>query len=325
MKCRICENESHNTLHVTRDIRLGVKGQYEYIECSDCGCVQISNYPPDIERLYPPEYYAPQPLKIRPLNPLRNYLRTKWINYGMTGKGWMGRMLSRIKPIPQLYRMFGKYGIEKNSAILDIGCGSGTFLLWLARAGFKNITGIDPYIAGDARFQHGVDLFKRNVEDIDQQYDLITLNHSLEHMKDPVNVSNKLLRLLEDDRLLLISLPVIGFGWSYYGVNWVQLDPPRHFYVHTPKSFQILSNKAGLNIVDVSYNSSYWQFVGSELNRRNISERDLNGKNTKLSHLFTKLEISSFREKALALNKSGNGDQALFFLKKAKTGTILDG
>ena len=137
-------------------------------------------------------------------------------------------------------------------------------------------------------------------------------------------ILKKIFGLLKDDGLLLISLPVIGFAWSYYRVHWVQLDPPRHFYVHTPKSFQILSNKAGLNIVNVNYNSNSWQFVGSELNRRNICEKDLNGGKIKLSLLFTELEISSFRKKALSLNKNGNGDQALFFLQKAKTDTILD-
>lgn len=316
MKCRICKNESHNILHLTTDIRLCVGGQYEYIECSNCGCVQISNYPSDIEGLYPPEYYAHQPLQLRPLNPLRNYLRTKWIDYGMTGKGWMGRMLSCIKPIPRLYRMFGKYGIEKTSTILDVGCGNGTFLFWLSRAGFQHLVGIDPYISGNFRYDCGPKLFKKGIEDIDQQYDLVTLNHSFEHMKDPLVVLKNLSELLKDSGLLIISIPVVGYAWRMYGVCWVGLDPPRHFYLHTPRSLRILSNKGGFNIVDLTYNSHAWQFVGSELNKRNIPEGDLNEGKIKLSQLFTKQELASFKKEAEELNKDLDGDQAFFFLKK---------
>jgi 2-polyprenyl-3-methyl-5-hydroxy-6-metoxy-1,4-benzoquinol methylase len=318
MKCRICENESHNILHLARDMRRGIGGEHEYIECSNCGCIQIRNYPPDIEVLYPPEYYAHQALQIPPVNPLRNYLRTKWIDYGLNGKNWMGRMLNLMKPVPQLYRMFGKYGIEKSSAILDIGCGNGTFLFWLSRAGFKNLVGIDPYVTGDVCFDCGPKLFKKGVEDIDQQYDLITLNHSFEHMKAPASVLKKLFELLKDVGLLVISIPVVGYAWRIYGVCWVGLEPPWHFYLHTSKSFQILCSKAGFYIVDVAYNSHAWQFVGSELNRRNISEKNLNEGKIKLSHLFTKQELVSFKKKAVELNKSRNGDQAFFFLKKIK-------
>lgn len=324
MKCRICENESHNIPHVARDRRLGLGGEFEYIECSNCGCVQICNYPPDIEVLYPAQYYAHQPLQIPPLNPLRNYLRTKWIDYGLNGKDWIGRMLNLVKPVPQLYRMFGKYGIEKNSAILDIGCGNGTFLLWLSRAGFKNLVGIDPYISRNVRLDCGPKLLKIGVEDIGQQYDLITLNHSFEHMKDPLSVLKNLFIVLKELGLLIISMPVVGYAWRMYGVCWVGLDPPRHFYSHTPKSFQILCSKAGFNIVDVSYNSHAWQFVGSELNRRNIPEKALSEGKIKLSQLFTKQDFGSFERKAAELNKNQNGDQAFFFLRKIRMSPVKE-
>jgi 2-polyprenyl-3-methyl-5-hydroxy-6-metoxy-1,4-benzoquinol methylase len=177
---------------------------------------------------------------------------------------------------------------------------------------------MDPYVSGDVCFDCGPKLFKKGVEEIDEQYDLITLNHSFEHMKAPSSVLKKLSESLKDLGLLVISIPVVGYAWRMYGVCWVGLDSPRHFYLHTPKSFQILCKKGGFNIVDVTYNSHAWQFVGSELNRRNISEKDLSEGKIKLSQLFTKQELASFKKKAVELNKSRNVEEALFFLKKIK-------
>ena len=31
--------------------------------------------------------------------------------------------------------------------------------------------------------------------------------------------------------------------WEKYGVNWSQIDAPRHFFLHTIKSFKILCSK----------------------------------------------------------------------------------
>jgi SAM-dependent methyltransferase len=316
VRCRICGNESDNVLHVARDLRHGVGGEYEYVECFKCGCVQIRDYPPEFQVLYPPEYYAHQPFEIPPVRRFRNYFRTKWIDYGLTGRSWVGWVLSCVKPVPPLYTMLGRCGVHKSSAMLDVGCGNGTFLFWLSRAGFTNLTGVDPHIAGDVRFSTVLNLFKRSVEDISGRYDVITLNHSFEHMKDPGHVMRKLFELLEDEGLLVVSVPVVGYAWRMYGVCWVGLDPPRHFYLHTPTSLQILCSKAGFRIVDVTYNSDGWQFAGSELNRRSIPERDLVEGKVKLSQVFTKKEIASFRSKADQLNKIQQGDQAIFFLRK---------
>jgi SAM-dependent methyltransferase len=320
VRCRICENESDNVLHVARDLRHGVGGEYEYVECIKCGCVQIREYPPEFQGLYPPEYYAHQPFEIPPVRRFRNYFRTKWIGYGLTGKGLVGQILSRVRTVPPLYTMFGKYAIHKNSAVLDVGCGNGTFLFWLWKAGFANLAGIDPHIAGDVRFSAGLNLFRRSLEDISGRYNVITLNHSFEHMKNPGHVMRKLFGLLEDEGLLVVSVPVVGYAWRMYGVCWVGFDAPRHFYLHTSKSLQILCSNAGFRIVDVTYNSDGWQFAGSELNARSIPERDLVEGKVKLSQVFTKKEIASFRRQAEQLNKSQQGDQAIFFLTKNATG-----
>lgn len=319
MRCRICENESNNVLHVARDVHLGVGGGYEYVECSNCGCVQIREYPTDPQVLYPPEYYAHQPFDIPPVRPLRNYFRTKWIDYGLTGRGWVGRVLSRLKPVPPLYTMFGRCGIQKDSAVLDVGCGNGTFLFWLWKAGFTNLTGIDPYISDDVRVVPGLSLFRRSIEEAKGKYDVITLNHSFEHMRDPGLVLKMLFKLLEGEGLLVVGVPVVGHAWRTYGVCWVGLEPPRHFYLHTPRSLQTLCSNTGFRIADVTYNSDGWQFAGSELNRRSIPERDLVEGKVKLSQVFTKKEIASFRRKAEQLNKSQQGDQAVFFLRKSTT------
>jgi len=50
-------------------------------------------------------------------------------------------------------------------------------------------------------------------------------------MPNPRNVFEKISGLLSDEGTLLIRIPVMDcFAWKEYGVNWFQLDAPRHFF-----------------------------------------------------------------------------------------------
>ena len=128
----------------------------------------------------------------------------------------------------------------------------------------------------------------------------------------------KFYELLKPDRYVLIRIPVAAsYAWRHYGVNWVALDAPRHLFLHTVRSIRLLSKQAGFKVVDIEFDSTEFQFLGSEFYLRNIplKDRSLYLKNPQNS-IFSEKQIQEFKDKAIKLNEENDGDQACFYLYK---------
>jgi predicted SAM-dependent methyltransferase len=188
----------------------------------------------------------------------------------------------------------------------------------MQRNGFINLTGIDPYIKHDISYRNGVKIFKKHIFELNGQYDLVMSHHSFEHMPQPLDVLNKFYELLRPNRYALIRMPMASsFAWRHYGANWVGLDAPRHLFLHTLKSMQLLSKKAGFKVVDIEFDSTGRQFFASELFVRNIPLKDSsNYLNNAQRALFSHEQMEAFEAKAIELNAKGDGDQACFYLHK---------
>ena len=52
--------------------------------------------------------------------------------------------------------------------------------------------------------------------------------------------------------------------WEEYGASWVQLDPPRHFYLHSRSSIAQLFKGAGLKVTSIIDDSTAFGLLGSE-------------------------------------------------------------
>jgi predicted SAM-dependent methyltransferase len=189
----------------------------------------------------------------------------------------------------------------------------------MSAVGFKNLTGIDPFIEKDINYQSGVRIIKTDVygllqsviehKSINKSYELIMLHHSFEHMDNPRETLNQLYQLLTPEGQLLIRIPVSdSFAWRKYGNNWVQLDAPRHFFLHTTKSIALLADDCGFILKNVVYDSSRRQFTGSEKYCREITFfADCD---------FPSSYIRMCKKQAAYLNKMRDGDQACFVLVK---------
>jgi len=195
----------------------------------------------------------------------------------------------------------------------------------MRRHGFNRLVGADPFIEADVAYEGGPTLLKRNVSEIEGGYDLIMMHHSFEHLPDPFRALLHLVSLLNAGGCLLIRTPLAGgFAWRTYGTNWVELDPPRHLFVHTLRSLQIIGERAGLVVRDVRYDSSELQFIGSEQYRRDIplwsSESYFS---TGSSTEFSSRDIEAMKLKARELNAAGDGDRGCVYL--ARPGTSWQG
>ena len=294
----------------------GFRDEFCYLECEACGCLQIANPPDDLSKYYPANYYAFQDNKKDSY--VRRYLKRKRGRYALTGRGLIGRLLVQKFGVPVEAVWAKRVGLDYQDAVLDVGCGSGLNLLQMSILGFRNLHGVDPYIERDYRYDNGVVISKRFLSDVTGSYDFIMFHHSFEHMDDPATVLRNVHRILRRDRFALIRIPVAQtHAWNTYGVNWVQLDAPRHTVLYSEQGIKVLADRFGFALEDVVYDSTGFQFWGSEQYVRDIplfDERSvaINPRNS----IFSDAELHQFQTQAVALNGAGDGDQACFYLRK---------
>jgi SAM-dependent methyltransferase len=310
--CHICGNGEGNRTHSAREMMFGSRDEFHYLECGTCGCLQLLDVPADLGKYYPAGYYSFGPPVLGRGGRLRRSLRRRHYRWYTQGRGLIGWLIASWRETPYFYDWLRRTGVRPESAILDVGCGGGEFLLRLAAEGFSDLTGIDPYLQDDRQLGFGLRLHRRCLSDCEGAYDLIVLNHSFEHMADPLGVLQSLHRLLRPGRFALIRTPVASSrAWQMYGTDWAQLDAPRHLFVHTVDSLHRLAGQAGLQLDDVFYDSNEFQFVASEKCRRGLALTDPAG-----DALFPPAERERFRRTAEQLNRSGEGDQAGFYLRR---------
>ena len=295
-----------------------LKDRFEYFECANCGCLQIKKIPSNLSKYYPQNYYSFKQKHKLNGRYLKSFLKNRVAKNSLYNRNIIGMILSQKYEPPNFCNWFKKVKINIESEILDVGSGTGKRLLEIRRAGFINLTGIDPYLRQDISYKNGVKIFKKNIQQLHHQFDFIMLNHSFEHMSKPLSVLRQLHRILKSDRFILIRTPVASsFSWRHYGTNWVQLDAPRHLFLHTPKSINILASQAGLQLADIVFDSTELQFWGSEQYIKDIAILDNNSyvKNPRKS-IFTKKQIRQFKTQATELNNNNDGDSACFYLYK---------
>lgn len=281
----------------------GFREKFVYIECNNCGCLQIASYPKDIERFYPQGYYsynAPLPTA-RTSPPARFILLLKYL----ARMAYHGVSKSYRPPWPV------RLGLLPHRRVLDIGSGNGARLLEWYNLGMFRLLGVDPFIDHDKFVAPGVKLIKGSFYALKEKFDVVMMNETLEHLPDQIRVFQKVCELLPARGMFFIRIPVKSWAWEEYGVDWVQLDAPRHYYIHTKKSIALLATMTGFTIENIIYDSWSFQFIGSELYRRNISLAEAKDKS-----FFSEDEIDQFRRRARQLNEAQKGDQAAFILRK---------
>ena len=138
--------------------------------------------------------------------------------------------------------------------LLDVGCGTGEFLLTCKNNGW-NISGVEPNnnakTLAKQKLENGssVEIFDDLNLIENEQFDIITLWHVLEHVPNLEIYISKLKSLLKPDGVLIIAVPNFkSFDASYYKNFWAAYDVPRHLWHFSQTSIQKLFIKANLNV-----------------------------------------------------------------------------
>ena len=243
MQCRICENEKGNRLFKFKEMHIGLREEFTYFQCVNCRCIQIEEIPENMSKYYPSDYYSFN-LSPKSENVVKRVARRQRDYYALFNRGFIGGFIYRRFPsgAQQSRSLYRVSSLTKDSRILDVGCGNGYFLRVLRDFGFKHLVGIDPYLRKGADYGDQVKILKKSIHQISGKYDLIMFDHSFEHIPDPYDTLLAVGRLLSADGTCLIRTPIVdSWAWEHYKENWVQIDAPRHFFLHSYASMQILA------------------------------------------------------------------------------------
>jgi SAM-dependent methyltransferase len=292
IRCPVCRDAEAFRTHYAREMLLGTRDEFTYAECGGCRSLWLTDPPADIARYYPLSGYVPFTATVESESALKHLAKTAMTE--LVARGVIGRRGHWTYPL-YLTRA------RRRDHILDVGSGSGLFLMMLHQRGYANLTGVDPFAQPGPFTQQGT------IEDVEGKFDLIFFNDSLEHVPSPLDALTSASKLLAEDGRVVVKVPLAdSHAWRVYGTNWFQLDPPRHLTVPTRDGVRIVAERAGLRVVRAVDDSSALQFWASELYRQGIPFTE--------NHGFADERIQAWEKEAKSLNRRNEGDHATFVL-----------
>jgi 2-polyprenyl-3-methyl-5-hydroxy-6-metoxy-1,4-benzoquinol methylase len=143
--------------------------------------------------------------------------------------------------------------LHPKGTLLDVGCGTGSFLKACADAGWQT-KGVE---ADPAARQKAIQFSGAEVQaDLLQAYkgkkfDVITLWHVLEHLHQLEESILKIKTLMAKEAILVVAVPNSNsFDAQYYRQHWAAYDVPRHLYHFSQDTLSRLLAKHGLKVAD---------------------------------------------------------------------------
>lgn len=312
--CGICGHDA-GRLIPAREMMLGLGDTFTYRECVGCGCLELADPPADLGRYYPDRYYsfADRDDGLPSWSLTMGDLLAAAVVARAAGRALSRRELAERAVADYLT----PFGVDTGWRILDVGCGGGGLLADLAGLGFGRLLGLDPYLDRDREVAPGVRVVRGGLDDVEPGWDLVMLNHSFEHLAEPGRALRRVEEVLAPAGVVLIRTPLVPCeAWERFGPCWMQLDAPRHLFVHSLPSLRRLAGQAGLEVRRVVYDSGFLSPLLSEQYRRGVPMLDPRSFVVDPAAGPPPAAIGALIHRARLLNAQGRGDQAAVVLAR---------
>lgn len=143
----------------------------------------------------------------------------------------------------------------KNVSVLDFGCGDGRFLTSLHGQGVRDLTGFEPHRRSDGVYR---DAGYKLATDINAlindttRFDIIRMNHVIEHLSDLDDTMVTLGRLLKPGGRILVQTPNPDtLTWRAFKRFWGPLHFPYHTVIFTPRGMKLSAPRWGLKVSSI--------------------------------------------------------------------------
>lgn len=301
--CPFCCSASVAERFEARELIVGTRESYAYCRCAPCGAVYIADATLDLKSLYPEEYLAfgdPSRRSARALNDRIVALidATRWTKILRTNR----------------------INLTKETRFADVGCGDPWLLRAMVKLGYKNLTGIDPYVPARVDTS-GITMLRRTLDDMAvaqehaAEFDVVMFHHSLEHVPDPAASLRAASKVLAPNGVIFVRLPVVNEAWERYREAWWGICAPQHLSIPSERSMHALAERTGFTISGIVYDSTRMQFIVSEAHARNRSRAEA-FPSSPLRKIAVAAGTMHLWLRARRLNAQRRGDQAAFVLQR---------
>ena len=179
------------------------------------------------------------------------YRSNKYISHTNQDKGLVARIYRKVRSIAVDQKLRLIQQTHHSGKLLDVGCGTGTFLQHAALRGFK-VTGVEPSQEAGAVAKvtsHAQVHTELSEIPLSEQFNVVTMWHVLEHMHQPAETLSSIRKHLHADGLLVIAVPNRS-SWdaTHFGPAWAAWDVPRHLTHFSEKDLTHLLERTGFKI-----------------------------------------------------------------------------
>ncbi|MGV3766573.1 MAG: class I SAM-dependent methyltransferase [Chitinophagaceae bacterium] len=230
------------------------------------------------------------------------YAATHYVSHSDTEEGLVNKVYQLVKKrtIKGKVNKINQWCEGKKGTLLDIGCGTGSFLAAMKTDGWK-VDGLepDPGARTLAAEKTGQDILapEKLYELPASSYDVITLWHVLEHVHDLQGYAASFQRLLKPGGKLLIAVPnYTSADAQHYGGFWAAWDVPRHLYHFSPRSVNMLMEGYGFSAKGIKpmwFDSFYVSMLSEQYKKGNIIKAFFMGLWSNLNAVFSAEKCSS--------------------------------
>ena len=218
-----------------------------YLKCKDylvSGEVFNLVYDPELDMLIT----NPQPAE----KELSKYYESEdYISHTDSRKTFLDKVYQHVKSmnLSRKVKLINGAATGKGS-LLDIGCGTGDFLSFANKKGWK-VIGTEPNEKARSIAQAKVlDIYEDTNKLSSGQFDVITMWHVLEHVPNLEAYIKELYRLLSEGGVLIVAVPNFkSFDAKFYKQFWAAYDVPRHLWHFSKKSIVTLFKGGNFNLL----------------------------------------------------------------------------
>lgn len=229
MKCYLCQS-SH---FILRPGEVRDAPEMQIVECCNCGLVTLS-----ATDHIGPDFYANSGMHGAEPKPIEAWLKqTEWDDQ---------RRFDMVK------------AMLPNKKLLDFGCGAAGFLQ-RAKNLAEEVTGIELETRVLDYWGRQINIVP-TVEAAEDEYDLITAFHVIEHLTDPRAMLTRLAGLMKKNGRMIIEVPSSNDALlTLYDCDAFQRFTywSQHLFLFNQSTLEILARQAGLRVVVVQHYQRY--------------------------------------------------------------------
>lgn len=211
--CIFCNSNNFKVLYKGKD--------WQVVKCTKCGLVKTEREKEEISK---------------------NYHRDE--EYIASEKQFKNIFLKRFKIIKKV--------ISKKGRVIDIGSSTGVLLKLFKDDGWEAL-GIEPSKSAKYARKRGIEVINKKFEEVSlpkNKYDVVILNHTLEHVDNPLKVIKKVYEILKKGGIIFIDVPnFASLSSVLFRKRFSLLCPEEHNFHFTKDSLSKLLVKSKFSVI----------------------------------------------------------------------------